>query len=235
MKLPFIISVPHAGLTIPDEVKSICNLTHDEIVQDGDEGARDIYSLADEVEGFVTTDIARAFVDLNRPADDFSKDGVIKTHTCYNIPVYSSGLTKSTVQELLNRYYHPYHQKLTNLSQQATVKLGVDCHTMAAFGPPVGPDPGKTRPLICLSNGEGSTCPDKYLESLAECLKSVFANHKISINKPFKGGYITRSQSRHLPWLQLEFSRTEIITSIEKKSLLLTALENWWRKFPFEG
>jgi len=32
------------------------------------------------------------------------------------------------------------------------VMLGIDCHTMAAKGPPIGPDPGKERPLVCLSN-----------------------------------------------------------------------------------
>ena len=59
MKLPFLISVPHAGLTVPSEVKEICQLTEKEIIEDGDEGAADIYHpLKDYVSGFVMTDVA---------------------------------------------------------------------------------------------------------------------------------------------------------------------------------
>jgi N-formylglutamate amidohydrolase len=41
---------------------------------------------------------------------------------------------------LIEKYHRPYHQKLTRFAEQAI--LGVDCHTMAEKGPPVGPDSG---------------------------------------------------------------------------------------------
>jgi hypothetical protein len=51
---------------------------------DSDEGAAEVYfDLEKVVEAFCTSGIARAIVDMNRAADDFRKDGVIKTHTCY--------------------------------------------------------------------------------------------------------------------------------------------------------
>ena len=68
--LPLLISVPHAGWKIPPEIGSRCILTEEEIIRDGDEGAADIYRLADEVSVFVTTEIARAIVDVNRAEDD---------------------------------------------------------------------------------------------------------------------------------------------------------------------
>jgi N-formylglutamate amidohydrolase len=55
MKLPILISVPHAGLRVPEEAQPYCRLTHEEIVADGDEGATEIYSIADEVVQLVTT------------------------------------------------------------------------------------------------------------------------------------------------------------------------------------
>ena len=83
MNLPFLVSVPHAGLSIPPEVKDICILTEDQIYVDSDCGAAEIYyELEKFVEAFISSDIARAIVDLNRAADDFRKDGIIKTHTC---------------------------------------------------------------------------------------------------------------------------------------------------------
>lgn len=79
-KLPLLLSVPHAGLRVPPEVTDICILSKDDIVKDGDEHAAAIYCpLEQYVNAFVTIDIARAIVDLNRAEDDFRKDGVIKT------------------------------------------------------------------------------------------------------------------------------------------------------------
>ena len=89
MTLPLLLSVPHAGLRVPPEVQAICTLSEADIIKDGDEFAREIYApLETEVAAFLTTDIARAVVDLNRAEDDFHKDGVIKRHTCWDVPVY---------------------------------------------------------------------------------------------------------------------------------------------------
>ena len=166
MKLPVLISVSHAGLDTPPEVEDYCCLSLQDIIKDGDEGAGDIYYVHTQVQAFVTTSIARAFVDMNRSKDNREKDGVVKTHTCWNIPVYNQILPEAVVQTLLKKYYLPYHNKLSACADR--VKFGIDCHTMAACGPPVGPDPGQQRPLICLSNAT-ETIPKPWLEKLACC------------------------------------------------------------------
>jgi N-formylglutamate deformylase len=82
---------------------------------------------------------------------------------------------------------------------------------MAALPPPVGPDADTPRPLFCLSNGEGSTCDDALLERLAEQMARAFdcAPEQIALNRPFKGGYITRRHGRNpLPWIQIEMNRS---------------------------
>ncbi len=226
MTLPFLLSVPHAGLKIPDEVERINLLSPQQIAEDGDEGAAEIYDLKDHVTAVVTTEIARAYVDLNRAEDDRRKDGIVKTHTCWDVKIYSEPLPENTVQALLKKYYRPYHEQLTHLSLQDSVKLGIDCHTMAVVGPPVGPDPGIERPLICLSNGD-QTCPAAWLSSLAGELENTFGA-RVSINVPFRGGYIIRSHSRELPWIQIEFARTGAPTNPEKRNGLLQALQAWY-------
>ncbi|GBC61842.1 N-formylglutamate amidohydrolase [Desulfonema ishimotonii] len=223
-KLPILISVPHAGETIPPEVADRCILTPEQIMADSDGGASEIYALEDLVECFMTTHIARAITDLNRAPDDRRGDGVVKTHTCNLEAVYSTFPDAGTVQLLLDRYYHPYHQELTSLANSGIV-LGVDCHTMAAIGPPVGPDPGGERPRICISNGDG-TCPDDWFESLGDCLAEIF-DGSVRLNSPFTGGYITRRHAPEMPWVQLELSRAPFMSNSDKRSGVLESLRRW--------
>jgi N-formylglutamate deformylase len=221
--LPLLISVPHAGLNVPPEVKEICTLTEQQIVEDGDEGAAEIYSIQEEVVSLVTTDVARAIVDLNRAEDDRRTDGVVKTHTIWEVPIYSKPLSGGLVETLLAKYHRPYHNQLSTLAKNA--KLGVDCHTMAAVGPPVASDAGDERPLICLGNAEG-TCSESWLNRLAECLENSF-QVDVSINSPFKGGHIIRSHAHELPWVQVELSRAPFLSIAQKRSYLLKALSDW--------
>jgi formiminoglutamase len=218
-----LISVPHAGLKVPHEVESICTLTEEQIVEDGDKGAAEIYSIKHQVAAFVTTDIARAFVDVNRAQDDRRPDGVVKTHTIWEIPIYSQALSEELVETLLRRYYRPYHQELSRLTRK--VRMGVDCHTMAAVGPPIGPGAGEKRPLICLSNAGGS-CPDAHFQTFAECLERSF-EAEVSLNSPFKGGYIVRSHSHEISWVQLELSRAPFLSDSQKRWRVLKALRAW--------
>ena len=151
MTLPLLFSVPHAGLTVPSEIENLCLLTKKEIIEDGDEGAAEIYlPLQDQVFALVTTAVARAIVDMNRAADDRRKDGVIKTHTCWDVQIYREPPPEASITELMEIYYKPYHVSLTKYARH--VKCGIDCHTMAVQGPPVGPDKGKERPAVCISN-----------------------------------------------------------------------------------
>lgn len=224
MKLPLLLSVPHAGWRIPPEAEPFCRLSQIEIDEDGDEGASAIYSFSSEVEAYVTTDVARAIVDVNRSDDDRRPDGVVKTHTCWNVPVYREPLPEAVAQELLAHHYYPYHQRLRELASSG-VRLAVDCHTMAAEGPPIGPDPGEERPRVCLSHADGA-CPYEWIESLRDCILDNLGG-EVRINDPFKGGFITRSHANEMPWVQLELSRAGFMSNREKSKAVLEALRDW--------
>jgi N-formylglutamate amidohydrolase len=220
MKLPLIISVPHAGLAVPQEAAAYCALTPGQILADSDEGAAEIYDLKSEVTAYITTDIARAIVDMNRAEHDRGRDGIVKTHTCYNARVYHRPLPEDVIETLLDCYYRPYHQRLSESAADAG--FGIDCHTMAAVGPPSATDSGCERPNICLSNAQG-TCPRDWFEKMVHCLETSF-DSKISVNHPFKGGHIIRSHSSELPWIQLELSRAPFLQAGEKRECVLQAL-----------
>jgi N-formylglutamate amidohydrolase len=230
MKLPLLASVPHAGLRVPEEAAPYCILTPEQIAEDGDVGAAEIYALEPELEAYVSTGIARAIVDLNRAEDDRRPDGVVKTHTCWNVPVYRELPPEQLVQRLLDRYYRPYHARLSELAGTG-VRLGVDLHTMAATGPPVGPDPGRERPWVCLSNADGTTCAPDWLEALKECFEVGFGKN-VRLNDPFKGGFITRSHAAELPWIQVELSRGPFMANTQKRRAVLEALTQWCRQNP---
>jgi len=225
--LPVLISVPHGGLEVPPELEALCILDREQIAKDGDEGAAEIYDIPSEVIAFVSADIARAIVDLNRAPDDFRADGVVKTHTCFEEPVYSEPLSQARIETLLVQHYQPYHARLRGLAPRA--RLGIDCHTMLAVGPPIGPGAGERRPRICLSNADG-TCPVEWLESLGDELLSEFG--EVSLNEPFRGGYIIREHATDLPWVQLEMSREPFASFGEKRAKLLSALRAWCASHP---
>ena len=227
--LPILLSVPHAGVRVPPEAADYCALTQQEIVADGDEHAAEIYwPLEDHIAAFVTTGVARAVVDINRAPNDFRKDGVIKTHTCWDVPVYRKTLPGEVAQRLIERYHRPYHAKLSDLAR-AEVILGVDGHTMAAVGPPVGPDAGSERPAVCLSDVMGD-CPREWTDSMLECFREAFAPHRVTLNDPFTGGYITRTHSSELPFVQVEVSRAPYLTDSEKSRGVLLALRQWCQR-----
>ena len=221
MKLPFLVSVPHAGLLVPAEVEDLCILTEQQIIEDGDQGAAEIYRISEAVEHYVTSDVARAIVDLNRAENDRRSDGVVKTHTCWDVPVYCEPLTEELIAQLLEKYYRPYHRALTEHATSGVI-AGIDCHTMAELGPPVGPDPGISRPFICISNADG-TCSAEWLRSLAICLGDSFGE-RVSLNRPFKGGFISRSHSTELPWIQVELTRATTMSLSSKRDRFVQAL-----------
>jgi N-formylglutamate amidohydrolase len=191
-------------------------------------GAAEIFwGLEPHVAGFLTADTARAIIDLNRAEDDRRRDGIVKTHTCWDVPVYSEPLPGEVILELIEKYHRPYHGRLTELAG-SVCKFGIDCHTMAERGPPVGPDPGKARPEVCLSHA-GFTCPEDWFLKLGECFEKEFSHFRVSLNEPFKGGYIIRVHSGELPWVQLELSRAHFLDPGEKRDRILGALSSWFK------
>lgn len=222
MTLPILVSVPHAGLRVPAELAPACLLTPAQIAEDGDEHAAAIYDIAADVGHYVTTDIARAVVDLNRAEDDRRPDGVVKAHTCFNVPVWREPLGEQAVESLLARHYRPYHARLSARAGP-DVRLAVDCHTMLAIGPPIGPGPGQERPRVCLGNADG-TCPEAWMACLTRGFREQFGP-SVTVNEPFRGGFITRSHAAEMPWVQLELSRGPFATDAEKRRRVLRALQ----------
>jgi len=221
--LPVLISIPHGGLSIPDELKNKIIIGKKEIFEDIDPFTRQIYDLGDKVITVFKTDIARTFVDLSRAPYDLppkNPDGVIKSHTCFGKTIYKDSEQPDNllITQLLDRYYHPFHNKLKRFIEvnKNEIKLCLDCHTMAETGPVISPDKGMKRPLICLGNRYGEAAPNDFIVKLKLSFIKIFKldENLVTINNPFAGGFITRNYGNSpLPWIQVEMNRSLYLTS----------------------
>jgi formiminoglutamase len=232
MKAPILVSIPHGGWRVAPELEEIWALSEKDAFFDGDPFTSRIYDFSDRVSAQLVMEYYRAVIDLNRAPDDIAPknpDGVVKSHTCYNVEVYRPGCLPDEAQKqtLLDRYYYPYHRTLARALRRDDVRMGVDCHSMAAVSPPIESDAGTARPLICLGNlgdaqGELTepfnrvTCPPEMILFVADEFSRVFAHEDVEIevpmiaspNIPFSGGYITRQMGDGTtPFLQIEMSR----------------------------
>jgi formiminoglutamase len=97
---------------------------------------------------------------------------------------------------MLEKYYYPCHHKIQKIlnDDHISITLALDCHSMAAIAPTISPDEGEKRPMICLGNVHGKSCPSEIIEKMANCFREVFLleDQEVSINRPFAGGYITK-------------------------------------------
>ena len=244
-KLPFLISIPHGGESIPTEVAEDVCITPKDLFDDSDSFTNIIYDVKDMVEELVSSTIARAFVDNSRSRDQLPPeypDGLIKSATCYNRPIYKEGKqpNREITNLLINKYYFSYHQKLDTALLNPKVVIGLDCHSMAEIAPEVSPDRGNERPLINLGDAEGTACGSEITECLRHSFIEVFgfSEEAVTINKPFKGGFITRNYGNNpTPWIQIEMNRklylaTEYfdVDSLKMKGNRLSELNIHFRK-----
>lgn len=211
--LPFLISIPHGGTEIPEEVTELVRIGPAEMREDIDHFTREVFGIDAYVGLTLEAHVSRTIVDLNRDPSLLppeNKDGVVKTHTCLNEPIYRKLPGPEVVERMLKRYYWPYHQSLKAAADSGDYALALDCHSMAAVGPDLSPDPGRPRPLVCLGNRKGESAPHEWLELLAQAFRQEMElpEHEVVLNKPYPGGYISRFYGNNpTPFIQIEYSR----------------------------
>ena len=216
-KLPILLSIPHGGTKRPPELDGhLCITEHDQF-DDSDPFVVEIYDLRDKAQRVIKTEIARAFVDLNRSLQDLppkNPDGLLKSMTCYQKPIYINGKepNDSLTRMLIEMYYKPYHRDIQKNIHELELQLCLDCHSMAEVAPEISPDRNKKkRPLFCLSNQDGKTSSQDMIDLLAYCISDSFSieRNEISLNDPFHGGHITKTYGNNpVPWIQVEMNRS---------------------------
>ena len=160
--LPVVLSCPHAGTTIPEDLRTVTALDTDALLGATDFGVEELIKPAAEHLGvpLVSNTIARAYVDVNRDVDEFDPQlflhastlpshrtrsprvhaglGVIPTKVPGDLSIYGDlKLAPSVIEHRLNKVHQPYHDTLARLTRQTVERFGfcilLDCHSMPAM------------------------------------------------------------------------------------------------------
>jgi len=164
-KLPLLVLVPHASGHVPADIlkqmlgehfydESARQALKQHIFNDGDPFTDLIYQL-DNTPHYLEALVSRFVVDVNRIRDDNSPNGVVKLTDFSETSLYPEDYTLSSYERerRLKLYHDSFHKEIDTILSQNDVKLMISGHSMATFGPNLGPDKGKARPAITLMTG----------------------------------------------------------------------------------
>jgi N-formylglutamate deformylase len=224
MQLPILVTVPHAGVKIPSEVREFCGLDEFQINRDSAAQARQIFNFRNKVLAYVSTDVARAIIDVDRAAFDRTMDGIVKLNTRWLTPVFRQPLGEVLIQQLIEKYYKPFHQQI-NSEWGDDLLMGITCRTMSPSAPPLGQNPSQRRGDICIGDCFGETLPLGWAADLAVCFAKYFED--VTVNAPFPGDFITKHYGQDLPWAQIAVTNGSHISAPEKQNRVLAALTDF--------
>jgi N-formylglutamate amidohydrolase len=231
--LPIAIILPHGGLEILPELADSVSLTPEQIFNEADAYVDEIYDYRDRVLHWLNFPYARAILDVNRPDDASSHhrlgDAAVKFQTSYGTPVFFEDKAPDValVNQLIGRYWRPWHQQLSDIVADPAVRLVIDCHSMAAVGPAAYDDPAALRPRVSSSNlgdaqGEPReswahiTAPPAAVRLFGRKLGHLLSDipdlaetgAPYAINSPYLGGWGMRLYGgAYKPWLMVELNR----------------------------
>jgi len=180
---------------------------------------------------FLKAGAPRAFVDLNRSADELdpaliegvrrtghnprvaSGLGVVPRVVANGRAIYRGKLLLSEAQRRVQLYWHPYHDQLQMLLNEAYNHFGqailVDCHSMPREAVDGIVRAGAKRPDVVLGDRFGASSDG----AIVDRIEAAFASAGLNVvrNAPFAGAYITQQYgrpSRGQHAIQIEIDRS---------------------------
>ncbi len=187
---PILVSIPHAGSEVPEEVADHVALSDQELLGYTDLYTDQIFNAPDVY--LVTNPISRVIVDVNRAPDDISQEyeqaaeGVTVHTTWDGKSVYKREPSLSIVDALIRKYHDPYHDRIDKLMPE--VQFLIDGHSYLPVGPKLRRDSGEERPDINLGNMNFSTCTREQTVFFREFFEE--RGYSVRINFPYTGKYI---------------------------------------------
>jgi N-formylglutamate amidohydrolase len=173
----------------------------------------------------------RAFIDLNRDHDELDPALIHGTRRNTHNPRVASGLGviprvvagsraiyrgKMPFQDAIDRidqYWHPYHDKLTQVLDESHAAFGeailLDCHSMPHEAIANIAQTGGKRPDVVIGDRFGASAS----RNIVEQVEAAFASAGLTVvrNAPFAGAYVAKAygrpaQNQHA--IQIEIDRS---------------------------
>jgi N-formylglutamate deformylase len=216
---PLLVSLPHDGSHIPDELAARM-VTTARRAPDTDWHVSVLYDFARELgASIIVPRHSRYVVDLNRPPDDTSLyPGQNTTGLCPAVQftgeaVYLDGQApvEAEVAQRVERYWRPYHDALRGEIERLRAQHGRvvlwEGHSIRGSELPFLFE-GRL-PDLNLGTSNGASC-SPALQQRLEAVLAGQIDYDFVVNGRFKGGYITRhygEPTRGVEAVQLEISQ----------------------------
>ena len=203
-KLPIIISCPHVGTDIPDDIKATMADGIAQATEDTDWFVHDLYSFAPEMGiTLIKANFSRFVIDLNRDPsgkslyqDQRRQTAMVPLTTFEGKQIYRTGeVSADEVARRRKLYFDPYpaaiNEAVKNLKDQFPHVLFFDAHSIKRNVKSIRSEPF---PDVIIGDNDGTTAHVALTSSAIASLKK--GGLVVAHNDPFKGGFITRSQGR---------------------------------------
>ncbi|VDC23220.1 N-formylglutamate amidohydrolase [Pseudogemmobacter humi] len=228
---PVIFSSPHSGNHYPPDFLARSALDSHAIRSSEDAFVDVLFGAApDHGAPLLAARAPRAFIDLNRAADELdpaviegidrpphnprisSGLGVIPRVVSGGRAIYSGKLSRDEAAGRIRDWWHPWHQALQGLIEETHAAFGeavlIDCHSMPHEAIEAHGRPGGPRPDIVLGDRFGAAAGREVVERVEAAFTG--AGLRVSRNTPFAGAYITQAYgrpSRRVHVIQVEIDR----------------------------
>lgn len=214
---PVIFSSPHSGRDYAAEFLA-ASVLDERVIRSSEDAFVDL--LFDSAPAWGAPLLAarapRAFLDLNRAADELdpaviegvgrsahnprisSGLGVIPRVVANGRPIYRGKLTRAEAEARLARWWHPWHARLRGLIEESTALFGeavlIDCHSMPHEAIEAHARPGHEKPEVVLGDRFGAAAGRAVMDRVEAAFHS--AGLRVARNAPFAGAHIAQAYGR---------------------------------------
>lgn len=225
-----IFAAPHSGRDYCADFLARAALDERTIRSSEDAFVDLLFDMApDHGAPFIVARAPRAFVDLNRAADELdpaliegvrrgahspriaSGLGVIPRVVANGRPIYRGKITLEEAQTRITRWWRPYHAALQGLVDDSLARFGeailIDCHSMPHEALE-NTGTGAARPDVVLGDRFGAAASAAVVERVESAFRA--AGLRVARNMPFAGAYVTQHYgrpSRRCHAVQVEIDR----------------------------
>ena len=226
-KVPIVVSVPHCGTVIPQEIQPAFKPGAIGFIDDTDWFVDKLYGFTQAMGiTMIRAVYSRWVIDLNRPPGNqpLYRDGRIITGL---VPItdflgnslYQSSLPDTAeIDRRTDLYYHPYHQALEQLLQDTKEEFGqallFDAHSIRQYVPTISRE---KLPDLILGDNDGKSAGEMFTKTALQQLSQ--GPFHVKHNYLFKGGHITRNYGRPeegIHALQLEMTKINYMDESER-------------------
>ncbi|TGD67132.1 N-formylglutamate amidohydrolase [Tabrizicola sp. WMC-M-20] len=214
---PVVFSSPHSGRAYPPAFLAGSVLDAHVIRSSEDAFVDDLFrSATDHGAPLIAANAPRAYIDLNRAADELdaavvedvvrsphnprvaSGLGVIPRVVSGARAIYRGKMPLAEAESRIRDHWHPYHAALRSLTEDSHAQFGqsvlIDCHSMPHEAIEAHSRPGLLRPDVVLGDRFGAAAARDVMDHVEAAFRR--AGLRVSRNAPFAGAYIAQTYGR---------------------------------------